>query len=387
MGEADTLTGVEAVDDHTLKVTLEYPQAEFITFVGNPVCAPVPKEEVESAGESFSEMPVGNGPYTLKEWKHDQELTLDKNEDYYGEEAKVDQVIVKIIPDPSTSIEELKAGNIDAVKFLPPGMDEALRNDDTLNVIESDVPALQFASFNMSESPWSDNKALREAFNYAVDVETIANVVLLGQATAADGIVPPTIPGHQPGASPYSYDPEMAKTKLEEAGYPNGEGLPPITLTYPNEGSFADVALVLQSQLKDIGVEVELVGVSFGQYIEQMLGQQLSFFVISWNADYPSPDTFLYTLFHSDLIGPGGNNVSQYTNEEVDALLDQARSTTDTEDRLSLYNEAEKLILEDAPIIPVVYGRNVMAYSDRVSNFVLTSLGELALNEITVSES
>ena len=387
MGEAEELTGVEAVDDYTLKVTLEYPQAEFVNFLGQPVTAPVPKEEVEAAGDSFGEMPVGNGPFKLQEWQHDQQLVLEKNDDFYGEEAKIEEAIVKIIPDEATAVQELKAGNVDAVKAVPPGMDQNLRSDPEVTVVDNDVPQLRFAVFNMSESPWSDNKELREAFNYAIDRETISSAVLQGHATAADAIVPASMEGHQDNALPYLYDLEQAKTKLTEAGFPNGEGLPAISLTYPSEGAAPELAQAIQSQLQEAGIAVEIDGLSAAEFYEQMPNQQLSFFIASWIADYPSVDTFLYPLFHSSFIGPGGFNVAQYANDEVDTMLDDARATLDDEERLGLYQDAEKQILDDAPIIPIVFDRNVMVYSSRVTDFVVTSLGEIALNEVNVADS
>lgn len=387
-GETDKLTGVEAVDDYTLKVTLDYPLADFITFIGHPVCAPVPREEVEAPGANFGEMPVGNGPFVLKEWKHEQELVLERNADYYGDAASLDQVIVKIVPDEATQLEELKAGNIDAIKALPPGMDESLRSDETIEVVDNDVAVLRFAAFNMAASPWSENKALREAFSYAIDRETIARVVMQGHATAADAIVPASMAGHQPGALPHAYDPEQARVKLAEAGYPNGEGLPAITLTYASEGSSPDVAQAMQAQLKAVGIPVEINGLGPDDFLDQMMGQQLSFFIPpSWGADYPSVDTFLYTLFSSSLIGPGGPNISQYANEDVDMLLDEARMTLDVDERTALYHDAENQILDDAPVIPIVFDRDVMAHSTRVNDFVLTPLGELDLCKITVSDS
>lgn len=387
MGEAEEVPGIEAVDDYTLKVTLEYPLAEFVTMVGHPVCAPVPKEEVESAGDAFSEKPIGNGPFMLKEWSHDQQLVLEKNPDYYGEEANVDEVVVQIIPDEATAIEELKAGNVDVVRSLPPGMDESLRSDESVTIVEEDTAATWFASFNMSQAPWSDNKALREAFNYAVDRDTLARVVLQGQARGADAIVPASMPGHQDNALPYPYDVEKAKVSLAEAGYPDGAGLPAITLTYPSEGAGPELAQAIQAQLKEAGIAVEINGLPPGDFIEQMTGGQLSFFIISWGADYPSVDTFLYPLFHSSMIGPGAPNVSQYSNDSVDVTLDEARMTLDDKQRLELYQKVEREILGDAPIIPLVFSRIVMVQSPRVTKLVVTPLGDIALDEVTVSES
>ena len=382
-GEATTLAGVEAVDDQTLKVTLEYPMAEFVTYLGHPVAAPVPSEEVERTDVDFSELPLGNGPFVVKEWNHNEEIVLEENPEYYGDRAEVDRVVVRIIPEPATALAELQDGTIDAVKSVPPTQVEALRSDESVEVFEGDVAVLRFIAFNTDEEPWSGNVELRQALNWAIDRETIADKVFMGQAAPADGIVPTASPGHQDNAMPYKYDPEKAKSLLVEAGYPGGEGLPPLTLTYPAEGPAGDVAQAVQAQLKDIGVQVELNGLEFGAFIDSMTSGGLSFFIISWAADYPTIDTFLYPLFYSKNIG--GPNVSMYENSEVDDLLDTARASLDDPERLDSYNEAERMIMADAPIIPLTFDKDVMAYSTRVTRFVHTPLGEIALNEIIVS--
>lgn len=381
-GMTKTLTGVEAPDDYTLKVTLEFPMAEYVTFLGHPVSSPVPEEEVDRTDTEFSEIPVGNGPFRLKEWRKNEYIILEKNPDYYGTKAKLDEVTVKIIPSDTTAIAELKSGNVDAVKVVPPGQTEALRGDSTVRLLEEQVAALGFVGFNLNQDPWRDNVKLRQALNYAIDSETIATKVLARTAVPADGLVPAGVPGRQDGAMPYKYDPARAKSLLAEAGYPGGEGLPALTLAYRTEGPAGDVAQALQSMFKGVGVQVELEGMESGAFLEQMTGGGLSLFTISWGADNTSIDTFLYPLFKSD----EAQNVFAYANPEVDALLDRARSTLDTGERTSIYNEAERLILADAPLIPVAFSQDVMAYSPRVTNFVHTPLGDLAINEITVSD-
>lgn len=381
MGETKNLAGVEAVDDYTLKVTLEFPLAEFVTFLGHPVAAPVPREEVEKDGSNFSEAPIGNGPFMWKERRPNEQITLDRNAEYYGEKAKVDQVTVKIIPNPATAVAALRSGDVDAVKMVAPGQIDSLRDDTAVNLLQAPVNELGFAGFNLQMDPWRGNDKLRQAVNWAVDRATIAEKVLMGTASPADGIVPGSMPGHQAGAMPYKYNPAKAKALLEEAGYPGGQGLPPIKLSYRTEGPAAEIAQTVQANLAAVGIPVELEGLESGLFMEKMLSGQSSFFMVSWQADYNSPDTFLYPLFKSDQP----QNVFAYKSSDVDGLLDKARSSAESRDRIKAYNDAERLILADAPVVPLIFRQDVMAYSPKVTNFVHTSLGDLALNEITVS--
>ncbi len=384
-GETDKLAGVEAVDDETLKVTLEYPMAEFVTYLGHPVASPVPQEEVERTDIDYSQQPVGNGPFTLKEWKPNEQIVLERNDDYFGDKAEVDQVVVRIIPDEDTAVAELKAGTLDAVKSVSPPQAASLESDESLTLVSGDIATLRFIAMDNTTAPWKDNVELRQALNWAIDRSVIADKVMMGQAQAADGIVPKASPGYQGEgiAMPYTHDAEKAKSLLADAGYPGGAGLPPLTLTYPTAGPAADVAQAIQASLKEVGVDVELNGMEFGAFLDEMMAGNLPFFIISWSADYPTVDTFLYPLFHSMNIG--GPNVAKYDNPEVDKLLDDARSDLDAASRLDKYNEAERRITADAPVIPLTFDKVVMAYGQKVTRFVYTPLGDIALSEIIVS--
>lgn len=381
-GKVNNLEGAVATDDYTLKVTLDFPMAEFVSYLEHPVASPLPREEVERSDQKFSESPVGNGPYKLKEWRQNEYLVLEKNNDYYGTKGKLDEVTMKVIPSETTAITELKSGNIDAVKTLPPDQVNDLRNDNSVKIFEGEVAVLGFVGFYLKQDPWKGNLKLRQALEYGIDRKTIADKVLVGTAAAADGLVPANVYGHQSGAMSYKYDPDLAKKLLDEAGFPEGRGLPPITLTYRTEGPGGKMAQAIQSQFKDVGVKVEIEGLQSGVFLEQMLAGDLSLFNISWQADILSVDTFIYPLFKSD----EPQNVFAYANPDVDELLDKARSEPNLSDRIKIYNEAERKILDDAPVIPVVFYKDVMAYSPRVTKFVHTPLGELALNEITVSD-
>lgn len=381
-GEAKSLAGIEAVDDYTLRVTLDFPLAEFVTFLGHPVCSPVPQEEVEKTDTNFAEAPIGNGPFRLRERQPNDHITLERNPDYYGEQAKLDEVTVRIIPNPATAVAELKAGNIDAVKEIPAGQAEALKNSSEVKYFAAQINELGFMGLNLNMDPWQDNVKLRQAINWAIDRQTIAETVLQGKAQPADGIVPGAMPGHQQEAMPYRYDQAWAQALLAEAGYPAGDGLPPLRLAYRMEGQAADVVQAIQANLAGIGVKVELEGLESGAFLDKMGAGELALFYVEWQADYNSVDTFLYPLFKSDQA----QNVCHYTNQDVDGLLDKARSTLNDKDRLETYNNAERMILADAPLAPVVFGQDVMVYSTRVTKFAHTSLGDLALNEITVSD-
>lgn len=383
-GEANTLAGVEAVDDYTLKVTLSYPFSDFMNYLDDPVFAPVPREAVEDPNTVFAESPVGNGPFRLKEWVRGERIVLEKNPDYYGKAPALDEVTMKVIALPETALAELKAGNVDAIKKVMPAQIAEVRADGSLKVIEVPVNVIHYAGFNITSEPWQNVK-LRQALNYAVDRDTIAGKLLQGLESPADGVIPPSMPGHQDNAMPYTYDPEKAKALLAEAGYPEGQGLPPLVLACMGDGLAPEVAQAMQASFAAIGVEVELQVLEQGVFMEGMQGGDIGFFLISMVAEAPTPDALLYPMFASASIG--SYNVYQYQNPEVDRLLEQARQTVDASERTNLYNQAERLILAEAPIIPVTFGRDTVAYLPRVTGITYNAYGDLALDEISVSNS
>ncbi len=381
-GQTDQLAGVQAVDDYTLKVKLSYPMAEFVSLLGHPAASPVSKAAVDSNDVRFAEHPVGNGPYRIKDWSHDDQVVLEKNPDYYGNAGTVDVVTVKIIPNPTTAVSELKAGNVDAVRTLPPGQTDELRNDNSIKFIQSSANSVRYLGFNTTKPPF-DNPQLREAFAVAIDRETLANKVLQGQESPADGLVPTAVPGHQNDALQNKYDPEKAKALLAAAGYPDGNGLPPLTLNYPGVGPASEAAQAIQSDFRKLGVSIDISGLDEVAFTDEMVAGNLPLFLIAWQTDTPSIDGYLFPIFDSENIGQ--TNVFQYSNPDVDGLLVSARSTTDARERIGFYNDAERKILADSPAVPLTFRLENMIYAPRVSNFVVTPLGDIAFNEITVN--
>ncbi|MBC7230456.1 MAG: ABC transporter substrate-binding protein [Actinobacteria bacterium] len=369
-GTAETLEGVKALDDYTLEVTLSYPYADFVYHTAHPVFSPIPKEVVEEYGsENFSEHPVGTGPFVFKEWVHEQQITVDKNPDYYGNEPYLDGVVFKIYQDEETAYQDFKAGALDDAQ-IPQGQFKAAEAEYGERAIFKAMLGIYYYGFNMNTSPWKDSKDLRQAFNWAVDRQTLCDVVMEGQRIPATGIVPPGIPGYQSNAMEYKYDPDKAKELLEKAGFPGGQGLPKLTLGYNTGVGHDTIAQFIQGNLKDVGVEFGIEGYEWGTYLDLIQGEQITFFRLGWLADYPIMDNFLYPLFYSE--NAGVDNMSQYKNEEVDRLLLEARSTIDEKERIELYRKAEKKILEDAPIMPLMFYKTSRVYSDKVGGYMRT---------------
>ena len=383
-GTATTFEGVKALDDYTLQVTLEYPFADFVKTLGHVVFYPVRQADIEQWGEEYTKHVNGTGPFKFVEWVDDQYINLVRNDDYYGEKAKLDSVEYKIIADENTAFLEYKAGNVDFTE-IPVGKVNATKEDPAMadQVLLLPMLGLYYYGMTLTVEPFKDNPKLREAMNYAIDRQNIVDVVSEGVPVPATGLVPRGIPGFVENQAPYTYDVTKAKALLAEAGYPDGEGLPTLQFGFNTGAGHEALAEALQADLKEIGVNIEIAGYEWGTMLEKAQKGELNFYRLGWVADYPIMDNFLYPLFHSESV----DNYGQYSNPEVDKMLIEARQIKDDEQRAEKYREIERTILNDqAFLILYFYGQRRVVQS-YVKGFVLSAMETYDLSKVSIEKS
>ncbi|MCH7713457.1 MAG: peptide ABC transporter substrate-binding protein, partial [Chloroflexi bacterium] len=251
---------------------------------------------------------------------------------------------------------------------------------DTNNPLNADLKrsppsfSIQYIGMNVNEPPLDDIK-VRQALNLAIDKQEIATIVLGGQVVPAKGILPPGFPAYDPNLIGYEFDPERARRLLAESKYGSDlENIPPIVMT--SSGSFGaavtlDMEVVLQMWEKNLGLRVDFQRTEFATFLRDLHKRRFQMFVIGWIADYPDPENFLDILFQSE----SSNNHTNYDSPQVDALLLEARTETDETRRFALYNQAERLILEDAPWVPLWYsGERYILVKPNVQDYYQTPL-------------
>ncbi len=386
-GTATELEGVVAVDDYTLEVTLQYPWADFQYVVGHAALAPIPAEEVE-AGD-FGEMPIGNGAFKMTEpWAHDQYINVERFEDYYGDRPYIDGIEFKILADMDTAFLEFQAGNVDFTQ-IPTGqiqtmIDEYGESPDgyTANPGQQVLLGTELAVYYLlmnNEDEVLQDPIVRRALSLAVDRQAICTTVFEDTREPAYGIVPDGIFGFQDDAWEYSrYDVEQAKELLAEAGYPDGEGFPTITLEYNTGAGHEDILQLVQNDFQEIGVEAELAGMEWAQYLDMLTERTYQIGRLGWISSYPIMDYFLYPLFHSE----SEDNYAFYVNLEVDEMLEEARVTVDDDERIELYRDIERKIGDDAPMMPLMFYRHSHVASDRVMDGVYSASGLFDFNRV-----
>jgi len=338
------------------------------------------KSFIEKSGENAGEMPDETGSFKFVKWEHDQYVELVRNDDYYGQKAYLDGAKYLIIPDDQTAFLEFQAANLEYTQ-IPLGQVQAIEADPLWKegVIVHPMLGLFYYGMNMNAEPFKGNLPLREAINYVIDRQNICTTLSGGVLTPATGIVPPGIPGFQENAMEYTFDLEKAKAKLVEAGYPEGQGLPTISLSYFIESSSNEIiATAIQSDALKVGINIKLDGYEYGTYSEKAHKGDLTLFVHGWQADYPTIDNFLYPLFYSKSV----DNFIGYNNPEVDKLLIEARSTANKDQREAKYQEIEKITLKDAATAPIYFigiSRIIQPY---VRGFVLSNMGIYDLTSV-----
>lgn len=377
-GKVDEWVGIKVVDDYTLQFELDYPFSPFLSVLAYNSFVVVPKEDAEKWGKEFNFHPVGTGAFILERWDHDQRLVYRKNPDYWKKDEAgrqlpyLDGIEIVIIPDNTIAYEEFKKGNIDVLPAPPDEYYEEIKAQYSHLLQERPELGTYYYGFNNSKPPFKDNLKLRQAFNYAVDREAINELVIHGRYYPAKGILPPGMPGYNPNLRGYEYNPEKAKQLLAEAGYPDGIT---VDLNVNNDPRHTLISEAIQAQLKNLGININIKVLDWGVHLDLCERGETQVFRMGWVADYADPDNFLYVLLHSANHGSKGN-YSFYSNPKVDELLAAARVETDWEKRMKLYQEAEQMIVDDAPWLFLFHYTTSLLAQDWLKNIHLPAFGD-----------
>jgi oligopeptide transport system substrate-binding protein len=349
--------GIHALDPSTLVVQLERPTGCLLYLLNHPNWHPVPRHVVEAKGDAWTNVGniVTNGPFHLESWHPGESMVLTRNPSYHGRFAgNVQNVELLLSASVGLTIHQaicLEAYSVDDLDVV-----------DFLSALSIDFPSQQhkgerfsipaqiaaFVAFDLSQPPF-DNREIRRAFALAIDRERLADVVLEGyHFPATGGLVPPGVPGHVPGIA-LPYDPDRGRQLLEEAGFPGGRGFPSVRMMVI-EG-YESVCESLHTQwYKNLGIRISLENVDYDTFIESIFARKVPPIIFSpWPADYPDPHNFLRDVLQVVPVHWG--------NSAYWALVEEATRTLDQGERMKLYARAEKILVEEAPVVPLLYLR------------------------------
>jgi peptide/nickel transport system substrate-binding protein len=367
--EGHVIKEVKAVDEYTVQFTLNRPQAPFLKNIAMPPFAIASPEALEKHGDKFGENPVGTGPFVFKEWKRNDTITLEKNPNYWKEGyPKLDKVVFKVIPDNSARLNALLTGEIQLMDGMNPSDVEKVEANKDLQVFFRPSMNVGYLGFNVEKEPFN-NKLVRQALSHAVNKKALIDAFYSGQAEPAKNPMPPVIEGYNDEIEDYPYDLEKAKQLLAEAGYPNGFETEfwamPVPRPYMPNGQ--KVAEAIQADFAKIGVKTTIKTMEWATYLEKVQAGEAPMFLLGWTGDNGDADNFLYTLLDKDNIG--SNNYSRYSNDQVHKLLIDAQSTPDQEKRNELYKQAQVIIHEDAPWVPLVHSTPALGGTANLKGF------------------
>jgi peptide/nickel transport system substrate-binding protein/oligopeptide transport system substrate-binding protein len=371
--KANVVKGLIALDKYTIKIILSEPYAPFLSILAIKGVKVVPKEEVEKSGIHFGKSPVGTGPFKFVSMREGEEIVLEANRDYFDGRPYLDKIVFKIFHGSPREriLKEFKEGSLEE-SFIPPEEIEDIVKGKQYPFLQKPLLSLRFYALNLLSKPL-DNKKLRKAINFAIDKESIISEIHKNQFHLAKTILPPGMPGHDPRKDLYPYDETRAKRYLAEAGYGKDKDDPPLEIWCASKSDAAQRELnEIKSQLNKIGIQSNIhYETNWPNFISMVEANRTPVHIHAWYADFPDPDNFLGTLFHSR----SRYNYTAYNNPEVDHLLDRAKAERDYLKRMEMYRKIEEIILEDAPIVPMVNHLFQTVYQNYVKGIEVNALG------------
>ena len=355
MPSADQIYGnveeVEVLGEYEVKVTLNSPDVTFLTGLaqmpGGPMVSP---EALKENPDEFKKNPVGTGPFQFVEWVPDQYVRLKAFEDYWGGEPKADQMVYKVIEDAASRTSSLLAGEVDILPWVNINHLERLKRGD-MNIIEQPGWTLNYIAFYTDQEPFNDKK-VRKAIFMGVNRKKLVKGLYGNHAVVANGIIPPGVLGHSDELFPPEYDPERARELLKEAGYEDGLSFKLLAYNVKKNYNPAGekLALIVKDQLKDIGVEVDVIVKPWSEFLNLLFSKEhkvADAVQIGWGSTTGDPSSFTL-LLRSKQMGTG-LNFAEYENPKIDELSNKAKTVADQDERAEVYREIQNIVNEELP--------------------------------------
>ncbi|HET8999288.1 MAG TPA: ABC transporter substrate-binding protein [bacterium] len=369
---------MDALNDDTLRFTLPKPNAPFLSSVAMVWQAIVSPEATKKYNCDASQHPVGTGPFKFVEAVRNDHVTVEANPDYWGGKPKVDRIIFQIVPESATRMLKLERNEAQILADVPPSDYSRVTGNKDLKLYQQ--PGLTILGVAMSNDmgPFKD-KRVRQAMNYAVDKDAI-NKGLYGGATTAGQGMPPVLWGYNKSVTPYPYDVNKAKDLLKEAGFPNGFSTEMMVYSNPrgyNPIGGAKLGEAVQGYFAKVGVNVKITQYEWGAYLDKVRHTPWEgFSILGWSGDNGDPDNFLGDLFEWDEIAGAKrpNNNARHRNPDYDKLMVQGRLVSDQAKRAQIYEQANKILHDDAPWVFMNYTNQVRAARASVQGFLLNPL-------------
>lgn len=362
---------IDAPDDATVVFHMKEPDATLLWNLSDGAIGIVPY----GSGDETTQKPIGSGPFKFVSAETDREVILEKNDEYWGDKAKIPRVRFAVVPDETTEALELRKGSGDiAINSLTPDTVATLARERNLSVETGLGTRLAYLGFNLRDSILKDVR-VRQAIAYALDRGPMIQYLWHGEAEPARSILPMQSWAYNGNVPAYPHDPEKAKHLLDQAGYPAVDGVRfHITMKTSTDANTRLMVAVMQQQLRQVGIALDIRSFEFATFFSDVQHGAFQMYGLRWIGGNEDPDIFEY-VFDSSKFPPNGANRGYYSNPKVDALIDKARREVDPTVRKPLYAEIQSILAQDLPYINLWYLDNVVVHTNRVSNLKLNPSG------------
>lgn len=373
-GLVDMVKEVKVIDENTVQFVTAYPFSPLLAHLAHPGVGMVSAEGIkqdyekvnagEKAGAHLAQNPAGTGTFKLDNWNPGQEVKLVRNDDHWGEKAKVDSVTFKVVSEDGTRIAELETGYAHIIDPVSPSSISRVEGLDGASLNRQASLSLSYIGFNMQKKPFDDVR-VRQALSMAINKDEIISGIYEGTGIPAVGPLAPNVNGYDASVKPIENNMEKAKELMKEAGLEKGFST---TIWTNDNAERIKIAEYVQSKLKELNVEVKIEVMEWGAYLAQTAEGKHDMFVLGWSTVTADADYGLYLVFHSANVGEPGNRT--FTKDaELDRLLDEGRKENDPAKRQALYKQAQEKLVELAPMLYIHHQEYLDGVSDKVKGY------------------
>ncbi|WP_210495826.1 ABC transporter substrate-binding protein [Microvirga antarctica] len=381
MGMPGLIKSVEKVNDLTVKVTLNKPEAPFLADIAMMFASVQSKEYADAmlkAGspEKIDQEPIGTGPFTLLQYQKDAVIRFKAFPEYWAGKAKIDDLVFSITPDASVRWAKVQKGECHVMPYPNPADIEAMRKDPNVTILEQPGLNVGYLAYNTTKKPFDDVR-VRKALNMSINKDALVKAIYLDTGVPAKNPIPPSMWSYNDAVKDDPYDPEAAKKLLAEAGFPNGfeTDLWAMPVQRPYNPNGKRMAELMQADLAKVGVKAEIKSFEWGEYRKRLQAGEHGMGQLGWTGDNGDPDNFLHTLLGCDSAKGAGSNVAKFCYKPFDDLVVKAKVTTDQKQRTDLYKQAQVIFKEQAPWLTVAHAVQLKPIRKEVVDFKLSPFG------------
>lgn len=377
MGDIDT-DSFKMADDYTISFKIKHPCTGFLPSLVHTGGSILSEKAVTSAGDKYAMNPIGTGPFKFVSWTKGDRVELEKFNDYYGDKPKFSKMTIRVIPEPTNRTIELESGGVDLAYEISTNDIKRIQDNEKLQLMRVVDNSTQYLGFNNQKKPFNDVR-VRQAISSAINTKSVVETVWKGVGKVAVGPIGPNVKYSDKSLQVHEYNVEKAKALLKEAGVANGFK----TTIWTNEKKErVDMATIIQSQLKEVGIDAEIKILEWGAYLDGLSKGEQDMFIIGWTCQTADPDMAVYAPLHSSKAGSGGN-YSLFKNDKVDELIMQGRTMKDSPERENVYKEIQREVKDQAPWIFLANGEQVVGASKNIKGFKPSPFGYHVLYNIS----